>query len=108
MDDKTVTWSEERFDEIQKEVNETLKKVGYQPDKIPNFLFKYYNENVSLNTDFEAFEKLIQEIYQNLQKMPTQYPLLMTEPSLHNKGETKAKNLRDYLRKIRASSLFRL
>jgi len=35
MDDKTVNWSEERFTEIQKEVGEYLKKVGYNPDKIP-------------------------------------------------------------------------
>jgi len=35
MDDKTVNWSQERFDEIKKEVSEYLKKVGYQPDKIP-------------------------------------------------------------------------
>jgi elongation factor 1-alpha len=35
MDDKTVNWSEERFTEIQKEVSEYLKKVGYTPEKIP-------------------------------------------------------------------------
>jgi elongation factor 1-alpha len=35
MDDKTVNWSEDRFTEIQKEVSEYLKKVGYNPDKVP-------------------------------------------------------------------------
>jgi len=35
MDDKTVNWSEDRFTEIQKEVSEYLKKVGYTPEKIP-------------------------------------------------------------------------
>jgi len=35
MDDKTVNWAEDRYTEIQKEVSEYLKKVGYNPDKIP-------------------------------------------------------------------------
>ena len=35
MDEKTVSWSQSRFDEIQKEVSEYLKKVGYNPVKIP-------------------------------------------------------------------------
>jgi elongation factor 1-alpha len=35
MDEKTVNWAQSRFDEIQKEVSEYLKKVGYNPAKIP-------------------------------------------------------------------------
>jgi elongation factor 1-alpha len=35
MDEKTVSWSEERYNEIKKEVTDYLKKVGYNPDKIP-------------------------------------------------------------------------
>ena len=35
MDEKTVNWSQPRFEEIQKEVSEYLKKVGYNPAKIP-------------------------------------------------------------------------
>jgi len=35
MDDKTVNWSEDRFNEIQREVSDYLKKVGYNPEKIP-------------------------------------------------------------------------
>jgi len=35
MDEKTVNWSEDRFNEIQKELSDYLKKVGYNPDKIP-------------------------------------------------------------------------
>jgi len=35
MDEKTVSWSEERFNEISREMSEYLKKVGYNPDKIP-------------------------------------------------------------------------
>lgn len=35
MDDKSVNYSKERFDEISNEVKQYLKKVGYNPDKIP-------------------------------------------------------------------------
>jgi len=35
MDDKSVSYSEERFNEIKKEVQAYLKKIGYNPDKIP-------------------------------------------------------------------------
>ena len=35
MDDKTVNWSKDRFEEIQKEVSEFLKKTGYNPANIP-------------------------------------------------------------------------
>jgi len=35
MDDKSVNWSEDRFNEIKNEVSGFLKKIGYNPDKIP-------------------------------------------------------------------------
>lgn len=35
MDEKTVNFSEERYNEIKKELTDYLKKVGYNPDKIP-------------------------------------------------------------------------
>lgn len=35
MDDKSVNYSESRFTEIKKEVSTYLKKVGYNPDKVP-------------------------------------------------------------------------
>jgi elongation factor 1-alpha len=35
MDEKTVSWSEARYEEIKKEVSEYLKKVGYNPATIP-------------------------------------------------------------------------
>jgi len=35
MDDKSVNWSEKRFNEIKEEVSTYLKKVGYNPEKIP-------------------------------------------------------------------------
>jgi elongation factor 1-alpha len=35
MDDKTVNFSKDRYEEIKKEVSAYLKKVGYNPDKVP-------------------------------------------------------------------------
>ncbi len=35
MDDKSVNYSEERYNEISREVKDYLKKVGYDPTKIP-------------------------------------------------------------------------
>jgi len=35
MDEKTVNWSQDRYEEIKKEVSAYLKKVGYTPEKIP-------------------------------------------------------------------------
>jgi elongation factor 1-alpha len=35
MDEKTVNYSESRFNEIKTEMASFLKKVGYNPDKIP-------------------------------------------------------------------------
>jgi len=35
MDDKSVNWSEKRYTEIKEEVSTYLKKVGYNPEKIP-------------------------------------------------------------------------
>lgn len=34
MDDKNVNWSQERYEEIAKEMNGYLKKIGYNPEKI--------------------------------------------------------------------------
>jgi len=35
MDDKTTNWSQERYEEIKKEVSAYLAKVGYKPENIP-------------------------------------------------------------------------
>jgi elongation factor 1-alpha len=35
MDDKTVQYAKARYEEVQKEVSAYLKKVGYNPDKVP-------------------------------------------------------------------------
>ena len=35
MDDKSVNYDQKRYEEIKKEVSDYLKKIGYNPDKIP-------------------------------------------------------------------------
>jgi len=35
MDDKSVNYSEERFNEIKNEVSAFIKKIGYNPEKVP-------------------------------------------------------------------------
>lgn len=35
MDDKTVNWNQARYEEIKKEMGDYLKKVGYNPEKVP-------------------------------------------------------------------------
>jgi len=35
MDEKSVMWSQARYDEIQKELSSYLKKIGYTPEKVP-------------------------------------------------------------------------
>lgn len=35
MDDKTVNYDQNRYNEIKKELSDYLKKIGYNPDKIP-------------------------------------------------------------------------
>lgn len=35
MDDKTVNYSESRFNEVKVEVSAFLKKIGYNPEKFP-------------------------------------------------------------------------
>eukprot|EP01118_Nematostelium_gracile_P011278 TRINITY_DN397_c0_g1_i1.p2 TRINITY_DN397_c0_g1~~TRINITY_DN397_c0_g1_i1.p2 ORF type:complete len:495 (+),score=143.27 TRINITY_DN397_c0_g1_i1:119-1486(+) len=35
MDDKSVSYSEARFNEIKTEVSSFIKKIGYNPDKVP-------------------------------------------------------------------------
>jgi elongation factor 1-alpha len=35
MDEKSVNWSEKRFNEIKEEISNYLKKIGYKPETIP-------------------------------------------------------------------------
>lgn len=43
MDDKSVNWSESRYEEIKNEMSNYLKKIGYNPDKIPFIPYSGFN-----------------------------------------------------------------
>jgi len=52
MDEKTVNYSETRYNEIKKEVGAYLKKVGYNPDKVPFVpISGWHGDNMLENSD---------------------------------------------------------
>jgi elongation factor 1-alpha len=47
MDDNTVNWGEDRYLEIKKELSTYLKKIGYNPDKVPFIpISGWYGDNM--------------------------------------------------------------
>lgn len=54
MDEKTVNFSEERYNEIKKELSDYLKKVGYKPDTIPFIPISGFNGDNMLERSTNA------------------------------------------------------
>nr|Q04634.1 RecName: Full=Elongation factor 1-alpha; Short=EF-1-alpha; AltName: Full=14 nm filament-associated protein [Tetrahymena pyriformis]BAA01856.1 elongation factor 1 alpha [Tetrahymena pyriformis] len=54
MDEKTVNFSEERYQEIKKELSDYLKKVGYKPDTIPFIPISGFNGDNMLERSTNA------------------------------------------------------
>jgi elongation factor 1-alpha len=80
MDDKTVNWSKDRYEEIKKEVSEYLKKVGYQPEKVPFIpISGWFGDNMiekSPNLSWYTGPTLIEALDQIVPpKRPTEKPL---------------------------------
>ena len=80
MDEKTVNFSESRYDEIKKEVTDFLKKVGYKPDTIPFIPISGWNgDNMldrSANTPWYKGPILIEALDKiEPPKRPTEKPL---------------------------------
>lgn len=80
MDEKTVNFSEARYDEIKKEVTEFLKKVGYKPDTIPFIPISGWNGDNMLerspNTPWYKGPILIEALDKiEPPKRPTEKPL---------------------------------
>jgi elongation factor 1-alpha len=80
MDDKTVNWSKDRYEEIKKEVSEYLKKVGYQPEKVPFIpISGWFGDNMiekSPNLTWYSGPTLIEALDQIVPpKRPTEKPL---------------------------------
>ena len=91
MDEKTVNFSEERYNEIKKEVTDFLKKVGYKPDTIPFIPISGWNGDNMLekseNTPWykgpcllEALDKI------DPPKRPTEKPLRLPLQDVYKIG----------------------
>jgi elongation factor 1-alpha len=91
MDEKSVNFSSERYNEIKKEVEGFLKKVGYKPDEIPFIPISGWNgDNMlerSANTPWyngptllEALDKIIPP------KRPTEKPLRLPLQDVYKIG----------------------
>jgi elongation factor 1-alpha len=66
MDEKSVSWSEERFNEIKSEVEKMLTKIGYKTKKIPFIpMSGWEGENLSKKSDkcpwYKGFEVKIKK-----------------------------------------------
>jgi elongation factor 1-alpha len=80
MDEKTVNWSEERYEEIKKEMSGFLKKVGYNPEKIPFIpISGWHGDNMlekSANLSWYKGKTLIEALDSiDPPKRPTEKPL---------------------------------
>jgi len=91
MDEKTVNFSQARYDEIKKEVEGFLKKVGYKPDEIPFIpISGWQGDNMlerSPNTPWytgpiliEALDKIVPP------KRPTEKPLRLPLQDVYKIG----------------------
>ncbi len=91
MDEKTVNFSQDRYNEIKKEVEGFLKKVGYKPDEIPFIPISGWNgDNMlerSANTPWyngpiliEALDKIVPP------KRPTEKPLRLPLQDVYKIG----------------------
>jgi len=91
IDEKTVNYSEERYNEITKEVKEFLKKVGYKPDTIPFIPISGWNgDNMlerSTNTGWYKGPTLIEALDKiDPPKRPTEKPLRLPLQDVYKIG----------------------
>ena len=91
MDEKTVNFSQDRYNEIKKEVEGFLKKVGYKPEEIPFIPISGWNGDNMLerspNTPWytgpiliEALDKIVAP------KRPTEKPLRLPLQDVYKIG----------------------
>jgi elongation factor 1-alpha len=91
MDDKTVNWSKDRYEEIKKEVSEYLKKTGYQPEKIPFIpISGWHGDNMiekSPNLSWYTGPTLLEALDQIVPpKRPTDKPLRLPLQDVYKIG----------------------
>ncbi|KAI3523583.1 hypothetical protein L1887_01809 [Cichorium endivia] len=88
MDAITYKYSKSRYEEIVKEVSSYLKKVRYNPNKIPFIpVFEFEDDNMikrSTNLDWYnglTFLEVIDQI--NESKIPSEKPLHLSLPNMY-------------------------
>jgi len=91
MDDKTVNWSKDRYEEIKKEVSEFLKKTGYAPEKIPFIpISGWHGDNMiekSTNLGWYTGPTLLEALDQIVPpKRPTEKPLRLPLQDVYKIG----------------------
>ena len=91
MDEKTVNFSEDRYNEIKKEVSDFLKKVGYKPDTIPFIPISGWNgDNMlerSTNTPWYKGPTLLEALDKiDPPKRPTEKPLRLPLQDVYKIG----------------------
>merc|ERR1711939_1036129 len=91
MDDKNTNYSESRFNEIKTEVKTYLKKVGYNPDKVPFVpISGWVGDNMmekSANTPWYKGKTLIECLDSIIPpKRPTEKPLRLPLQDLYKIG----------------------
>jgi elongation factor 1-alpha len=91
MDDKTVNWAKDRYEEIKKEVSEYLKKVGYNPEKVPFIpISGWHGDNMiekSPNLSWYSGPTLIEALDQIIPpKRPTEKPLRLPLQDVYKIG----------------------
>jgi len=91
MDDKTVNWGEARYNEIKNEVSTYLKKVGYNPEKVPFIpISGWHGDNMiekSANLSWFKGPTLIEALDQIIPpKRPTEKPLRLPLQDVYKIG----------------------
>jgi elongation factor 1-alpha len=91
IDEQTVNYSEERYNEIKKEVSEFIKKIGYKPENVPFIPISGWNgDNLiekSSNTPWYKGSTLLQALDQlEPPKRPTEKPLRLPLQDVYKIG----------------------
>jgi elongation factor 1-alpha len=91
MDEKSVNWSQDRYEEIKKELGTYLKKVGFDPTKIPFIpISGWHGDNMierSANLPWYKGPILIEALDQVIPpKRPTEKPLRLPLQDVYKSG----------------------
>lgn len=91
MDEKTVNFAEDRYEEIKREVSDYLKKIGYNPAKVPFIpLSGWFGDNMiekSKNLPWYKGPTLIEALDQvESPKRPTDKPLRLPLQDVYKIG----------------------